>query len=147
VYIQHGEVPPDDPNEFAEVFQAADKTLPPRVSPTIYVPTTTKRVTEHSGSATGVSNITNDNSNSNESPAFSDSNRGEISSGGVSEDGDSYTSSGNKISESNEVGLIENDISKPDLRKDGKPLFNDSTDKDEQNKGKIIPVAPSEANK
>ena len=41
VYIQHGDVPPEDPHHYAQLFQVADKIAPPRVSPTMHFPTTT----------------------------------------------------------------------------------------------------------
>ena len=41
VYIQHGDVPPEDPYHYAQIFQVADRIAPPRVSATMNFPTTT----------------------------------------------------------------------------------------------------------
>jgi hypothetical protein len=96
VYIQHGDVPPEDPNEFAGRFHMAGKNVPPRRSHTIYSPMTTTKVTEQSESALGVSDSTTDYSVNNESPA-STGGVIEMLYNGVPEDSDSYVSNGSKI--------------------------------------------------
>jgi hypothetical protein len=96
VYIQHGDVPPDDPNEFAAIFQVAGKNVPPKMSHTIYSPMTTTKVTEQSESALGVGDSTTDYSVNNESPA-STGGVVEMVSNGVPEESDSYVSNGSKI--------------------------------------------------
>lgn len=69
VYIQHGDVPPEDPNEFAEFFQLAAKKVPPKMSHTVHNHMTTIKVTEQSESALGVSDTTNNYSVNSEPPA------------------------------------------------------------------------------
>lgn len=93
VYIQHGDVPPEDPNEAAGVFQVVSKNVPPRMSHTIYSPMTTAKVTQESESALGVSDSTTDNSVNNESPV-STGGVVEMVSNGVPEESDSYAYNG-----------------------------------------------------
>ncbi|XP_023725764.1 uncharacterized protein LOC111874471 [Cryptotermes secundus] len=96
VYIQHGDMPPEDPNEAAGVFQVASKNAPPRMSYTIYSPMATTKVLQQSESALGVSDSTTDSSVNNESQA-STGGIGEIVSNGVPEESDSYESNGSKL--------------------------------------------------
>jgi hypothetical protein len=93
VYIQHGDVPPGDPNEF---YQVAGKNVPPKISHTIYSPMTTTKVTEQSESAMGVSDSTTDYSVNNESPA-STGGVVEMASNGVPEESDSHLSNGSHM--------------------------------------------------
>jgi hypothetical protein len=95
VYIQHGDVPPEDPNEFAGIFQVGEKNLPPKMSHTIYTPMTTTKVTEQSESAIGASDTTTDYSVNNKSPA-STGGVVEMVSNGVPEESDSYVPNGFK---------------------------------------------------
>jgi hypothetical protein len=96
VYIQHGDVPPEDPNEYAGIFQVAGKNVPPRMSHTIYSPMTTTKVTQQSESALGNSDSTTDYSVNNESPA-STGGVVEMVSNGVPEESDSYVSKESKM--------------------------------------------------
>jgi hypothetical protein len=70
VYIQHGDVPPD-PNDFW-IFQAASKNVRPRVSPAIYIPTTTTEVTELSGPLAGSSDTPSHNASNKDILALYD---------------------------------------------------------------------------
>ncbi|PSN49062.1 hypothetical protein C0J52_10590 [Blattella germanica] len=57
VYIQHGDVPPEDPHEYAGIFQVADNIAPPRVSPTMDFPTTTTEMSSDSSTETPATSI------------------------------------------------------------------------------------------
>jgi predicted SnoaL-like aldol condensation-catalyzing enzyme len=73
VYIQHGDVPPEDQNEFAEFFQLAAKNVPQKFSHTIHNRMTTVKVTEQSDSTVGVSETTTNYSVNSKSPASTSS--------------------------------------------------------------------------
>jgi hypothetical protein len=96
VYIQHGDVPPEDLNEFAGIFQVAGKNVPPKMSHTIYTPTTTTKVIEPSESALGLIETTVYSSVNNEFPAPTGG-IADMASNGVPEESDSYVSNGSKI--------------------------------------------------
>jgi hypothetical protein len=96
VYIQHGDTPPEDTNEFVEFFQMAGKEIPPKLSHTIYTPKTTTKVTEQPESTPGVIDTATDPSVNSRSAAAT-GNIADIASNGVPEGSDSYVSHGSKI--------------------------------------------------
>lgn len=95
VYIQHGDIPPEDPEESAAVSQVADKNVPSKLSPTVYISTTTSGVTENL--STYIRDSITDNSNNNEPPASSNGRKIGTSFNGVPEDSNSNMFSVNSI--------------------------------------------------
>ncbi|XP_069683048.1 uncharacterized protein [Periplaneta americana] len=135
VYIQHGDVPPEDPHEFAGIFQVADKNVPPRVSPTIDFPTTTtemKADTEVTEQPNLVPEVDDTNAASGETERNQSCSKSEIASNAVPEDSDGKkVSSDDKVSE-NKVGSPDNDISELETEKVSETLLEDSVEKNKE---------------
>jgi hypothetical protein len=96
VYIQYGDVPPEDTKELDEYFKLAAKRILQR-SHIIYNDMTTRKVTEQSESAPGaIDTTTNYSVVNNDSPSSTGS-IVDVVSNGVPVESDSYVSNGSKI--------------------------------------------------